>query len=209
MTASRGSTQPSGEAVRIEVPAREGRSLRVPARRSFRVIDPEGGQVGDLFAFVGADVSEYVSAEHTRPHVDRLFPRVGEHFVSNRRRPMLLFENDSSPGVHDMLCAACDPARYAGLGVEGWHASCQENLQAAMLREGHDHVDVPQPVNLFMNIPVRDDDTIGWEPALTAPGDSVTMRAELDCIVVVSACPQDIVAINNKTPTRLVIELLT
>ena len=32
-----------------------------------------------------------------------------------------------------------------------------------------------------------------WRPALTKPGDSVTLRAEVDAIVVLSACPQDIV----------------
>ena len=49
---------------------------------------------------------------------------------------------------------------------------------------------------------------LGWEPAPTRPGDFVTLRAEMDCFVVVSACPQDIVAINNKHPTPVAIELL-
>jgi uncharacterized protein YcgI (DUF1989 family) len=198
----------------IHIPAREGRGVRVAAGAGFRVIDLEGGQVGDLFAFCADDVSEYASAEHTRVYVDRLFPRVGEYFVTNRRRPVLFFQDDTSPGAHDMLCAACDPSRYAGLGVEGWHASCQENLQKAMAELGHEQVEVPQPINLFMNIPVRAasdlqrDATIGWEPALTRPGDAATFRAERDCFIVVSACPQDIVVINNKQPGPLAIEVL-
>jgi uncharacterized protein len=195
-------------AEQIEIPAREGRSARVPAGRSFRVIDREGGQVGDLFAFSAADPTEFHSAEHTRAFVSRLFPRVGEPFVTNRRRPILTFEADDSPGVHDMLCAACDPERYEGLGVKGWHASCEENLRTAMRALGHDHVEVPQPINLFMNIPVAADGSLGWEPAPTRPGDSVRLRAEIDCIVVVSACPQDIVPINGGNPTSLAIEVL-
>ena len=81
-------------------------------------------------------------------------------------------------------------------------------------REGHERVEVPQPINLFMNIPVtmatpnQKDGEIGWEPALTKPGDSVTFRSERDCYLVVSACPQDIVAINRKNPTPLIIEVL-
>jgi uncharacterized protein YcgI (DUF1989 family) len=192
----------------IRVPAREGRGARVAAGGRFRVVDPEGGQVGDLFAFCADDVSEYHSAEHTRVSVNRLFPLVGEQFVTNRRRPLLTFEADHSPGLHDLLCAACDPARYEGLGVQGWHASCQENLRTAMAALGHPDVEVPQPINLFMNIPVRADGTIGWEPALTRPGDSVTFRAERDCLVVLSACPQDIVVINNQAPGPLELELL-
>jgi uncharacterized protein len=192
----------------IEIPAREGRGLEVAGGQRFRVVDVEGGQVADTFAFCADDVSEFHSAEHTRVHVNRLFPRPGEHFVTNRRRPILLFQEDATPGIHDMLCAACDPWRYEGLGVEGWHASCRENLEQAMAELGQPKVEIPQPINLFMNIPVRPGGELGWEPAPTKAGDYVVLRAELDCYVVVSACPQDIVPINDKNPTPVAIELL-
>jgi uncharacterized protein YcgI (DUF1989 family) len=192
----------------IHIPAREGRGVHMAAGTRFRVIDVEGGQVGDLFAFRANNVSEYASAEHIRVYVNRLFPRPGEHFVTNRRRPILFFEADHSPGIHDLLCAACDPTRYEGLGVTGWHASCQENLRTVMASFGHDQVEVPQPINLFMNIPVQSDGMLGWEPALTRAGDHVILRTECNCYVVVSACPQDIVSINGGNPTAMAIEVL-
>lgn len=192
----------------IHIPAREGRGTRLAAGTRFRVIDLEGGQVGDLFAFRVDDVSEYASAEHIRVYVNRIFPRPGEYFVTNRRRPILFFEADHSPGIHDLLCAACDPTRYEGLGVTGRHASCQENLQTVMAGLGHPRIEVPQPINLFMNIPVLEGGALGWEPALTKPGDHVILRAECDCYVVVSACPQDIVRINGGNPTPMAIEVL-
>ena len=191
----------------IHIPAREGRGVSIRAGGRVRVIDPEGGQVADVFAFSADDPSEYHSAEHTRVYVGRLFPRVGEQFVTNRRRPILTLEADDSPGIHDMLCAACDPSRYAGLGVEGWHASCQENLLRAMHQLGVERVEVPQPINLFMNIPIGTDAELGWLPAPTRPGDSTTLRAELDCYVVVSACPQDLVQINAGTPGPIDLEV--
>src|ERR671936_2434519 len=149
----------------LQIPAREGRAVRVDAGRRFRVIDVEGGQVADTWAFDADDPDEFHSAQHTRVHVNALFPRPGEQFVTNLRRPILLLEEDATPGIHDMLCAACDPARYEGLGVEGWHASCQENLQRAMAALGHERIEIPQPINLFMNIPVGTDSTIGFEPS--------------------------------------------
>lgn len=200
---------------RIHIPAREARGVRVPAGERFRVIDLEGSQVGDLFAFCADDVDEYHSAQHTRVATNRLFPRLGEHFVTNRRRPILLFEEDISPGAHDMLCAACDPARYEGLGVQGWHPSCAENLRHTMAALGYDQVAIPQPINLFMDIPVQsptgrqEDATIGWEPAPTKAGDYAGFRAECDCYIVVSACPQDIVNINGRQPGPMMIEILT
>ena len=45
----------------IHIPAREGRGFRVRAGQEFRVIDPEGQQVADLFCFVADDPSELVA----------------------------------------------------------------------------------------------------------------------------------------------------
>lgn len=106
-----------------------------------------------------------------------------------------------------MLIAACDPQRYAGLGVSGWHASCQENLQQAMADTGVPDLIVPRPVNLFMNVPLADGE-LGWEPARSRPGDAATLRAVIDCLVAVSACPQDIVPINGSGPAPMLLEVL-
>ncbi|HEX4754512.1 MAG TPA: DUF1989 domain-containing protein, partial [Candidatus Dormibacteraeota bacterium] len=54
---------------RLVVPPGEGRGLKVAAGTTFNVVDIEGGQVGDLFAFVADDPQEYASAEHTRPSI--------------------------------------------------------------------------------------------------------------------------------------------
>jgi uncharacterized protein len=59
-----------------------------------------------------------------------------------------------------------------------------------------------------MNTPALPDGTIDWRPAETKAGDHVVLRAELDLILAVSACPQDIVAINEKNPSPIAIELL-
>ena len=193
---------------RILVPAREGRAVPVPAGGQFRVVDVEGQQVGDLFAFSARDVGEYASAEHTRVGIARLFPRVGEAFLTNRRRPILTLLAEDSPGVNDMLMAACDPERYRLLGVTGWHAPCQENLGRAMAGLGHPSVEVPQPINLFMDVPVGPDGALSFKAAATRPGDSVTLRAEMDAIVVLSACPQDLNPVNGPGPTSLAIALL-
>jgi uncharacterized protein YcgI (DUF1989 family) len=48
----------------------------VSAGTEFRVVDVEGGQVGDLFAFCADDVGEYASASHTRPAIGRLLLHV-------------------------------------------------------------------------------------------------------------------------------------
>lgn len=191
---------------RVVVPAASGRAVRVRRGDRVRVIDVEGGQVGDLFAFAAGDPSEHLSASHTRTSTGRLFPLVGEQFVTTLRRPILTLVDDTSPGVHDMLIAACDPARYQALGVEE-HASCADNLQRALAELGMSVDVVPQPVNVFMNIPVGVSGELSWLPATSRPGDALTFAAEMDCVVVVSACPMDLNAINGDRPTQLGVEI--
>jgi uncharacterized protein len=193
---------------RVVVPAREGRAVAMTAGQRVRVVDVAGQQVGDVFAFALPGVTEHLSAAHTRGHVNRLFPRLGEAFVTDRRRRILRLVEDTSPGVHDMLIAACDPARYRALGIDGWHASCADNLHDALSAAGYTVPLVPQPVNVFMNIPVDPDGTLDWLAATSRAGDHVTFRAEIDSLVVVSACPQDLVGINGFEPSPLVVEVI-
>ena len=191
---------------RVVVPAGAGRAVWVRRGEHVRVIDVEGGQVGDLFAFAAGNPAEHLSASHTRTSTGRLFPLIGEQFVTTLRRAILTVVDDTSPGVHDMLIAACDPARYHALGVEE-HASCAANLQDALARIPMTVDVVPQPVNVFMNIPVATSGELSWLPATSRPGDALTLAAEMDCVVVVSACPMDLNAINGARPTQLAVEI--
>jgi uncharacterized protein YcgI (DUF1989 family) len=191
---------------RVVVPAGAGRAICARRGEQVRVIDVEGGQVGDLFAFAAEDPREHLSASHTRTSTGRLFPLIGEHFVTTNRRPILRLVADTSPGIHDMLIAACDPARYRALGVDG-HASCEDNLRKALAQCGLAVDDVPQPVNLFMNIPIGNNGDLSWLPAVSRPGDAVTFEAAIDCVVVVSACPMDLNSINGERLTPLAVEV--
>jgi len=191
----------------IVVPAGEGRAVRVANGERFRIVDTLGGQVGDLFAFVDGHMSEFMSAEHTRPSTGRLFPLPGEVILSNRRREMVRLEEDNSPGWHDTLYAACDPARYEMLGVRESHRSCATNLEEALRQMGEELVVVPQPFNLFMHVPVEADGAIRIVPATSGPGDYVAFRALMDLIVVLSSCPMDVVPIGNGGVTPLEIEI--
>jgi uncharacterized protein len=191
------------EAARVEVPGGEGRGIGVAAGQVVRVTDVAGGQVGDLFAFNLADPGEYVSAGHTRPAIRKLFPRPGDPVLSNRRRPILTMVEDTSPGRHDMLYAACDPARYAALGAAPGHRSCAVNLLQTLRAHDVIAVAVPQPLNVFMDVRPEPDGTLASHPASSRAGDFVAFRAELDCLVVLSSCPMDIVPISAGGITAL------
>lgn len=183
------------------LPARSGRAVRLAAGQALRVINTHGHQVVDTWAFHAEDLREFMSMEHTRPTLGRIAPRQGDALHTNRRRPILLLEEDTS-GTHDTLIAACDCHRYSLLGCREYHDNCTDNLHAGLHCLGLVAPEVPSPLNLWMNIPIGSDGTIEWGAPVSKPGDYVLLRAALPCIVALSACPQDILPINGGNPVE-------
>jgi len=180
----------------IEVPARSGKAVRLSQGWSVKLVNTLGSQVVDTWAFNAHDLGEYMSMEHTRVMLGRLNPRAGDHLFSSRRRPLLRMTEDTSPGVHDTLRAACDPVRYRMLGVEQ-HASCAQNLVAALRDLGLTASHSPCPLNMFENCPVGAAGALIVIPPPVKAGDYVVLRAEIDAVVVFSACPMDVFPTNG------------
>jgi uncharacterized protein YcgI (DUF1989 family) len=192
----------------MQIPARQGRAVRLKAGQSIRIVNTHGQQVVDTWAFNADDISEFLSMEHMRAYIDRIRPKPGDALVTNKRRPILTLVEDTSPGVHDTFIAACDIYRYQGLGCTEYHDNCADNLMAGMKALGLTPPEVPSPLNLWMNIPVHGDGSITWEKPASKAGDYVVLRAEMDCVVAMSACPQDIIRINANAPTEAHYEVL-
>lgn len=176
-----------------EIPARGGAAFQLRAGDRIKVISPEGHQVADFFAFNAADPTEYLSARHTTASGTRhLYPREGQTFLTSLRRPIMRFIQDGADEHHEMLLAACDPARYQLLGVKGYHASCAENLQTAMRGLGIEVTEIPQPLNLFSASRADLEGNVVTHPNITQPGVFAVFEALVDTIVVVSSCPFDV-----------------
>jgi uncharacterized protein YcgI (DUF1989 family) len=170
----------------ITIPAGHGKAARLDGGQKIKLINTHGSQVVDCWAFNAYDLAEYMSMESSRVWNLRLNPK--------------LVVEDTTPGIHDTFCAACDRYRYAVLGVEGYHRNCQDNMFEGMAELG---VTPPFPIaaswNIFMNIPVLEDRvSIDVRPTECTPGDYIVIRAEMDCYVAFSACPQDILPIHGE-----------
>ncbi len=181
----------------ITIPAGHGKAARLATGQKIKLINTHGTQVVDCFAFNAYELVEFMSMESSRVWNKRLNPNVGYVFVTNRRRPILTVIEDTTPGIHDTLCAACDRYRYQLLGVEGYHRNCQDNMFEGMMELG---VTPPFPIagswDVFMNIPIDDDrNTIDFRPVDCEPGDYIVIEAQMDCFVAFSSCPQDVVPI--------------
>ena len=190
------------------IPARRGKAVRLAAGERLKIINTHGTQVVDFWAFVANLPNEYVGMEHSRATWTHLYPELGDALYTNRRRPLLWLEEDTSPGRHDTLMAPCDNERYGLLGCTEYHDNCRDNMCNALAELGMSVPYTPASLNLFMNIPWQPDGSLSFEPALSKPGDHVVLRAALDCVAVMSSCPQDILAINSQQPVEAHFEVL-
>ena len=179
------------------IPARRGAAAFVRQGQVVEVINTHGEQVVDTWAFVRHDLREFMSMEHTRATLVKIMLATGDCLYTTHRRPILKIIEDTSPGIHDTLMAACDSHRYGLLGCTEYHDNCTDNLWAAMQGLGLTPPETPSPLNLFMNIPWQNTGELSFDPPVTRPGDAVTFEAQLDAVVVFSACPQDILPVNG------------
>lgn len=185
------------------IPARHGVAARLPAGASIEVVNTHGTQVLDTWAFSAADMAEFMSMEHSRSRLSRVVPRTGDTLVTTRRRPILTLAADTSPGVHDTLLCACSPEIYRELGCAEGHRSCEGNLHEALGVLGLTAPCTPAPLNLFMNVGVGPSNEVLRAAPVSRPGDTVTLRAEMDLVLVFSACPQDVTPINGDACTPM------
>lgn len=194
----------------VTIPARKGKAVALAKGQRIKVINTHGEQVVDTWAFNRHDLGEFMSMEHTRASLLRVIPRTGDRLYTNKRRPILTLIEDTSPGIHDTVIAACDRYRYEELGCKGHHDSCTDNLAAALGALGLKPPETPSPLNLWMNIPIRPDGSLSFDPPVSRRGDYVVLQAEMDAVVAFSACPQDVLPINGvgRSPTEAHFEVM-
>lgn len=195
------------------IQAGTGKAIELRAGQHLRIGLPEGSQVADMFAFALPTLAEVLSTAHTRSCALSLCPKPGAAFYSNQRRAMITLVEDTSPGVHDLLLSACDQARYTLLGHPNPHANCHDNVLIA-LKEGGWHMpdgaSVPNPVNLFEHVAISADGSVEICAPLAKKDDAVTLRADIDLVMVISACPMDIMPTNGSDlkPKAVSIEII-
>ena len=186
-------------------------SAIVRAGQTLQIIDLHGNQAVDTLLYGVRATSRSHAALQRQATVAaqrNIFLSTGSVLRANEGTPLMTIVADDV-GNHDTIGGACskesNTLRYGHHTVHQ-HA-CVENFLAEGARWGLGKRDLVSNINLFMNVPVEADGTLGIVDGLSAPGKSLTLRAESDMLVLVSNCPQ----INNPcngfdpTPVRMVI----
>lgn len=172
----------------VELPPRSGTAFLLRKGEILQVIDPEGGQVSDMLAFVKADVREVLSNGRTFDYEETIRLTTGNRLWSNRSNPLLEIVEDRA-GTHDFLLTPCSEATFRHFYADKpVHRGCFGNLAEALAPYGIEADAIPVAFNIFMNVPVDSEGKVSVLPPPTAPGDYIRLRAMEDLVIGLTSC---------------------
>lgn len=170
-----------------------------------RVVDVEGGQVGDFVALQLNDQTEYLDCTYTNwanlgwrwkegatiftNHMNRMWvitdDKTGVHFTgggfcSNDARRLFINPNDTTKGCRDCL----------------EDVFAENNIAPHFLQS-------TSCFNLFMNVEYLPDGSWSAKPPVTKAGDYIELRAEMDIFWALSACVLPSANRGNPSPLRI------
>jgi len=187
--------------------SKTGYSFTMKKGQIVKVIDVEGQQIADFVAYNETNSKERLDPVATRDAIQSTDIREGGTLYSNLYRPMLTLLKDTVR-KHDLLSPACRPEMYKFLyNKEKPLENCYCNLNKAL---SNFHIPAPRqhyPFNIFMNTVINEGNQIEVQTSLSSAGDYVELRAEMDLIVAISACPNEESAGNGYHSTAIKIEV--
>lgn len=200
-------TTPHGaQVLEHTIAARTAMALPMNKGQVLRVVDVEGQQAADIIAYNRRATAEGLSTEVTVQILRTSNPQVGQTLYSIEWNPMLTIVADTVrtnylPGE---ICS--DEANFFRYGVRG-SVNCRDNLAAAVAPWGVSKSQVHGAYAAFLNMGFLPDGRTLIQEPVSKPGDYVELRAEMDIVIAVSACPQILNACNAYNPTPLGIVL--
>jgi urea carboxylase-associated protein 1 len=189
----------------VVVPPGEPWSDIIRKGEVLRIIDLEGQQAVDFICFNAKDTKETYDVTVTVRLASRPYLRKGDVLYSNVANPMFSIIEDTV-GNHDTICGCCSAEinflRYRVKDTP----SCRANFLRELSKHGLDSRSLVPNINFFMHIPFNANAEFEIKAPLSRPGDRVDLAAEMDCLAVISNCPQILNPANNfkPTPVRMV-----
>lgn len=188
------------------IPARTAMALPMTKGQILRVVDAEGQQAADIVAYNRQATAEGLSTEVTVQILRTSNPSTGQTLYSIEWNPILTIVADTVrtnylPGE---ICS--DEANFFRYGIRG-SVNCRDNLAAAVAPWGVTKGQVHGAFAAFLNMAYLSDGRTTIQEPVSKAGDYVELRAEMDIVIAISACPQVLNACNAFNPTPLGIVL--
>ena len=188
------------------IPSNTGKAFPIKKSQVMRIT---GQSTADFVVFNLNDVRERFDQARTKVDQGKIYVSTGDVLISKFNSVMMTIVKDTYQGTHDMEKGMCSTSFYRKWGdkifkIYGgtWKKlgrkrgaapkhGCWENLAKALKPWKVRKEDVPSPLNIFQTM-VINAKTGSMRYAMTRPkpGTHIDLRAEMDCLVGISACPE-------------------
>ena len=195
----------------VAMPRNSGKSFMVKRGQRIRI---SAESIVDFVVFNLDNLRVRFDQGRTKANQRKIFISTGDVLYSKSNNIMMTIVDDTYQGKHDLQYGMCSKSTYdlwwQLADTETWKTvfkelgirkredlpdhGCWENLQDGL--KGYDIApeDIPSPLNMFQSMEIDADgrliarmDRDRPEPGKPA---HVDLRAEMDCLVGVSACPE-------------------
>lgn len=193
----------------VTVKAGRGAQIPVYAGDEITVINVSGTQVVDFWCLPRSSPQQYLSLEHCREVLGKIYFTPGDTLVSDQYEAVFDYVTDTTGGLHDTLIAPCNSAMYRRFGRSEDHPSCTENFWAAAAEADIAISVVPSPWNLFMRAIVSPDGGIVYSRPPFIPDGRVVLKMHVDATLILSSCPDDCYPTNggDGSPRDFVVQI--
>lgn len=190
------------------IPATYARAFEVKKGQVLNIVQVEGPQMVDAVFLNARDLKEVFHAGWTAAlnmiNGTGTMKKVAELYSKPPRENVMLTVVEDPVGVHLAWNGGrCSRGFYAGIG-EPNHRNCQDNLAEVLAPYGLGEDDVPDVFNAFMNVAGIEEGRFETVMPVSKKGDYISLRAEMDILAAVSACPFDLLY----TPRPLQMQIL-
>ena len=195
-----------GNNIQTMIPPKSSIAFVVKRGSIVRIIDIEGSQVADFVCFNESNYIEFFSQAKTRINNGRVRISEGDRLFSNNNIAMFEIVQDTVK-VHDLLYPPCSTYLYEMMFREPGREGCLENLAFALKPYGINKGAVPDPFNIFMHTSVDESHRLQIHRPVSTAGDFIELRAQMDCLVAISSCAEDLSDCNGHHCTAMGVEV--
>ncbi len=170
-----------------------GYASRLLARGSvLRLIDIDGDACASIQLFNAEMPTERLNVPDTLKVQWNAYLGAGNLLLSDMGRVMMTILEDGA-GTHDAFCGASNAASNARTfgngGNSGPFPSARDRLLLGVAKHGLGRRDVHSCLNLFKGAQIEADGAVTPVLGPFSPGRTVTLRAEMNVILVLANCP--------------------
>ena len=186
----------------VVVPARKGWAAVIRKGQHLRIIEVEGGQVGDFVVFNADNLRERLSQARTKANQGKFLVTKGDVLYSKSNNVLMRIVEDIY-GIHDLQYGMCSSWIYTSGKYQGYtdrftvggplgrpSFGCWEILQEALAPWDIPAEDIPDPLNIFQKVWFdMKTGRMGVEDGASKPSDYIDLKAEMNVLCALSACP--------------------